>query len=148
MHSAVKIAKKFIDKSSSAPDMTPMKLLKLVYMAHGWTLGLYNKSLISEDVEAWKYGPVIPELYREIKGFGKTPVPSLPDSYTVQLDAEEQNIVDQVYEKYNKFTGVQLSSMTHAEGTPWHQVWNTVGCDVIPDEMIREYYRDLSGHGR
>ncbi|MCC7437458.1 MAG: DUF4065 domain-containing protein [Armatimonadetes bacterium] len=43
--------------------LTPMKLLKLVYIAHGWHLGIMGKPLISDEVQAWKYGPVIPKLY-------------------------------------------------------------------------------------
>jgi len=47
-----------------------MKLLKLTYIAHGYYLGFFEKPLIENEVQAWKYGPVIPELYHVIKRFG------------------------------------------------------------------------------
>ena len=48
-----------------------MKLIKLVYIAHGWHLALENgKSLISEAVMAWKYGHVINSLYQKLKRYG------------------------------------------------------------------------------
>lgn len=149
MHSAVKIAKAFLEKPQEVHDMTPMKLLKLTYMAHGWMLALHDRQLVSEDVWAWKYGPVIPELYREIKAYGSQPVvPSFFSKYNLDLDVQEQSIVDQVYSKYAHFTGLELSAMTHASETPWHKVWHSNGQEVIPDCMITEYYRNLSGHGR
>ena len=36
--------------------LTPMQLLKLVYIAHGWRLGLYGKPLIRDEIQAWQYG--------------------------------------------------------------------------------------------
>ncbi len=38
-------------------------MLKLVYIAHGWTLALLDRPLIMSTIEAWRYGPVIPVLY-------------------------------------------------------------------------------------
>ena len=38
-----------------------MHAIKLVYLCHGWMLGIYGRSLIGEPVEAWRYGPVVPE---------------------------------------------------------------------------------------
>lgn len=35
--------------------INPMKLNKLVYLAHGWHLALYDLSLIDEMVEAWTF---------------------------------------------------------------------------------------------
>ena len=49
---------------------TPLQLLKLVYIAHGWMLGLRQKPLIRDRIEAWKYGPVIPALYHDLKRYG------------------------------------------------------------------------------
>jgi uncharacterized phage-associated protein len=44
--------------------ITPMQLLKLVYIAHGWSLAILGRDLFPDRIEAWKYGPVIPDLYR------------------------------------------------------------------------------------
>ena len=44
-------------------DTTPMHVIKLVYLAHGWMLGFTSRALINEAVEAWTYGPVVPSTY-------------------------------------------------------------------------------------
>ena len=67
----VSVANYFIGKGiESGIEVTPMKLIKLVYVAHGWYLGNYQKPLIGEASEAWKYGPTIPSLYHSFKQLG------------------------------------------------------------------------------
>lgn len=148
MHSAIKIANRFLQLSGDpvASDMTPMKLLKLVYIAHGWTLGLTGRRLISEDIEAWQYGPVIPELYRDTRAYRNTPVLSLPEAGNVILEINEESIVTQVFQKYGSCNGLQLSAMTHKDGTPWSNIWASDPGGVIPRESIQAYYERLAGN--
>ncbi len=47
-----------------------MKLLKITYIAHGFYLGMKQRSLFENNVQAWQYGAVIPDLYHVIKRFG------------------------------------------------------------------------------
>ena len=46
---------------------TPFQLIKLVFILHGRTLAALNQHLIFDRIEAWRYGPVIPVLYHELK---------------------------------------------------------------------------------
>ena len=50
-----------------------MSLLKLFYIAHGWCLEIYDHPLFYNEIEAWRYGPVIPDVYRIFahKGFSQ-----------------------------------------------------------------------------
>lgn len=47
---------------SKGKALTPMQLVKLTYIAHGWSLALHEKGLFKNKIEAWQYGPVIPDL--------------------------------------------------------------------------------------
>lgn len=54
---------------------------------------------------------------------------------------KENNILNQVSDKYGVCSGVRLSAMAHAPGTPWHQIWKrNQRNSVIPDPVIEEYY--------
>ena len=44
-----------------------MHVLKLVYVCHGWMLGIHGAPLITEPVEAWTYSPVVPTVYHRYK---------------------------------------------------------------------------------
>ena len=59
-YSASHVANFMLDKADQeGRPVTQMKLLKLVYIAYGWYLSLVNKKLFSEEIYAWKHGPVI-----------------------------------------------------------------------------------------
>jgi uncharacterized phage-associated protein len=76
---SVAVANEFltIARSKGTP-LTPMKLQKLVYFAHGWFLALNpGQPLISERVEAWKYGPVIRALYSQFRDYGDASIEAL-----------------------------------------------------------------------
>jgi len=122
-----------------------MQVLKLVYLCHGWMLGLHGQELISDDVEAWQYGPVIPSLYHAMKHYRASPVTSTLEQPVdePEFSAEEVDLIRQVFEQYGDYTGPQLSTITHKSGSPWHQIWNSSD-DEIPNPIIRAHYEELA----
>ena len=71
------IANRFLEIAKRSRALVdPMKLQKLVYFAHGWHLGFDKGPLCSEFAEAWRWGPVFPNLYHEVKRWGSAPVMS------------------------------------------------------------------------
>lgn len=124
-------------------SLTPMQLLKLTYIAHGWFYGIHGKPLISDPVEAWQYGPVIPNLYSAIRDYRGAAITGRISRWRAdELDDEEKDIVKQVYNVYGKYTGPQLSNMTHAAGTPWALTYKPGSFGLrIPDDLIEEHYR-------
>ncbi len=143
MHDSNKIANEFLRLAKeSGQSLTPMQLLKLVFIAHGWMLGLYGEPLISDDVQAWKYGPVIPDLYRSIRHFKGDPVTGvLATKDDKDLDELETDLIDQVFENYSQYNGIQLSTLTHQAGSPWALTYKPNQPDlVISKEIIKLYY--------
>ena len=75
--SAITVANKFIDLATAAGDeCSNMKLQKLVYFADGLHLAFGQGPLVREPFEAWKYGPVVPDLYHKFKNYFAGPVPA------------------------------------------------------------------------
>jgi uncharacterized phage-associated protein len=106
-------------------------------------LGLYGRPLIKDDVQAWQYGPVIPRLYNAVRQFKSNPVVGpLATTVSDQLDNEEMDIVDQVYDIYGHLSGPELSRLTHATGTPWDTTYRPgeFGC-VISNDIIEDHYQ-------
>ena len=72
----VTVANRFIELAASKDRaLTSMQLNKLTYVAHGFYLAINKRPLIDEPVQAWKYGPVVPSLYRRLKPYGGDPIP-------------------------------------------------------------------------
>lgn len=123
--------------------LTPLKLMKLVYLCEGWSLAMRKDSLIKEEVEAWQYGPVIPELYQLIKQFRAAPVKQI-GAFVEQMSDEQKRLIEAVFSAYKHLTGIQLSDLTHQPGTPWSQVYKKNHSATIPTSKIREHFNELN----
>ena len=122
--------------------VTPMLLLKLAYIAHGYMLAKHDQPLLDENVEAWQYGPVVPSIYHALKKFGNQPVDGVPGAEgNFNFSDNESATIRDVARDYGKYRATLLSSATHVDGTPWHVVWNAGGKSApIPDALIRDFY--------
>jgi len=122
-----------------------MQLLKLVYIAHGWSLGLYGLPLIRDEVQAWQYGPVIPQLYNRIRNYRSMPITHDIRSFDNDLSPREADLVRQVFQIYGDKSGPELSRITHAEGTPWRKTYvpGSFGL-TIPNDLIEDHYKRLA----
>lgn len=131
--------------------LTPLQLMKLVYISHGWTLAILGRPLVTNTIEAWQYGPVIPDLYQQTKKYGSgSVIEEIPPPFWAKsetpLDNAEKQIIQQVYDVYGSETGIQLSAMTHKSGTPWDLTWASgrQRNAEISNDLIAEHYRKLS----
>ena len=91
--------------ANSDRKLTPMEVNKLVYISHGWMLALHDESLISEKIEAWKHGPVIPSLYHKFKMYGAEPIDALGYCSTPLIDPQmdsRKNFIDNEFTKNDK----------------------------------------------
>jgi uncharacterized phage-associated protein len=130
--------------------LTPLQLIKLTYIAHGWMLALYQRPLITDRIEAWRYGPVIPDLYHSMKHYGAEFVTrDIPGGSSEDLSEEERDIIQQVYNVYGHLTGIQLSQLTHQPGTPWFDSWTAGEQNIsISNDLIADHYRQLADESR
>ncbi len=135
-------------------DMSPMKLQKLVYYAHAWFMAYLSESLIEDEIQAWKYGPVIPDIYHAFKRFGNDHITSSAVelsfidntllNITAEVPQDDQNaigMIREVFKTYGRYTPIQLSNLTHSEGEPWKAIYDQYPDDLpsglkIPDELI------------
>jgi uncharacterized phage-associated protein len=144
-YSPTTVANYFIENYADDGELTPMKLLKLTYIAYGWYLAVSEKTrkLLNEQPVAWDYGPVFPSLYSNLKRVGDLKIKDkLPNQSLGEIISEEDKIfLEKIWSIYGKFDGVYLSALTHQEGTPWKEVY-CVGCNsILNDDSIYEHYK-------
>jgi uncharacterized phage-associated protein len=145
--------------------LSPMQVLKLVYLAHGWYLAIAGKPLLDEQVEAWKFGPVVPSLYREFKKYGNGPISEpartskivsnsgkmtlslVPFEITGDEAGLATQVIREVWNKYKNLTAIQLSNLTHLPESPWSQTPNKeINGTDISNARIREYFASLAAN--
>jgi uncharacterized phage-associated protein len=155
MNNPITIANYFIKKSfDTGIPLTPMKLVKLVYLAHGWNLAIKDEALINEAVQAWKYGPVIPSVYQSVKHFGTQPISSMVNILKSEpIKEDTMPLLDKVWSIYEKHNGLNLSTITHQKDSPWDKTWNQNGgkeelFTIIPNDSIKEYYKNIIANNK
>ena len=132
-------------------QLSNLQLQKLVYIAHGYFLGWKSKPLVSEAVVAWKYGPVLDQVYHEFKSFKdqKIPVDKIEDVITDLDDDDDANtVIEGVLKLYGENDAISLVNLTHQPETPWDEVWNiNDGCNKlsaeIPNDLIKNHFRKV-----
>ncbi|MEN2785816.1 Panacea domain-containing protein [Sphingomonas qilianensis] len=132
-------------------SLTIMQLLKLVYIAHGWSLALLKAPLVDQQPEAWQHGPVFPSVYREFRRFGSQPIVGnavgpfgmVP---TAKLSSQQSAVIQSVVKSYGDMHAFSLSRITHEPGTPWSQTYRggLGNSDEIPNAIISEHYTKLA----
>lgn len=146
-----------IARSLGPADISPMKLLKLVYIAHGWSLAILGVPLIRDRIEAWKFGPVIPDLYHRIKRYGTGSVPSSclcnPTASLEALSHDQRTLLEKIWTSYGGMSAGRLSAITHRPNTPWDEIWNkkkgsTYKGALIDDQTIRDHYETMLNERR
>jgi uncharacterized phage-associated protein len=137
-------------------EITVLKLLKLLFLAYGHYYAIHRKKLFSEEINAWKFGPVVRSVYDEFKKYGNEPLQDLlyNEDFAGMVHwevseflAEDLKFLDLVWGAYKSMSPYQLVSLTHLPGSPWSSTtsdgedigWNK----VIPDTDIYDYFVEL-----
>lgn len=116
-----------------------LKLQKLLYYAQGSYLALKDVPLFDEEIEAWTYGPVVPEIYQTYKGYGSYGIDT--SEMTMDLDLineDDKKILEEVYDVFGQYSASKLVKMTHEE-TPWRITQKNC---VIEKEIIKKYFKE------
>lgn len=139
---------------NTASSISPMKLLNLVYFAHGCHLALTDQPLVKEPIEAWHFGPIISTLYNEFKIWGNSPIlkyathvdnqgkvhsSKLPNNITKNysnnnlkhnLEADfARSLIEKVWQIYGVKSSVQLANLSHDPQSPWAEQINCNNCN-------------------
>jgi uncharacterized phage-associated protein len=124
------------------------KLLYLCQFAYAWEHG----SLMFENrIEAWQYGPVVPEVYHEYSYRGASslhkphthkrvwqpyPVCKFMNVPVDELDEGAMVVVKSILAKWGNATAWELVAESHKPGGPWDIVYNGTGEATGYDEVI------------
>ena len=137
-----------LDSERVEPDVTQMKLHKIMYFAQANYMGATGSRLFSSRIEASPRGPIARAIYSNFKKFRKEIIVA-DDSYFLETHAEQSNDIPEfemeylrdVWDKFSEYSAIKLQRMIH-EDTPWKK-YHESGAQhiVIPDDEIEDWYR-------
>jgi len=139
-------------------DLTNLKLQKLLYFAYGVHLSLFNKKLFSDEIQAWKLGPVVPSVYKEFKDHGKNPLGPdvramiLKEDYSGEIESpkiDEWTDEDKIKSlfiacaAYGEKRAWDLVDILHGEKSAWKKHYSeTKRGVIIPDSDIKSEFEN------
>lgn len=138
MYKALDLANYIVDKCIE--DNTPITNLQLQRILYFVQKDFLKKGspAFSDDIEAWEFGPVVPNVYFCFCGFGamfisisKGAVPNL---------TSDKNIIDNIIEAKRSLTPWEAAKKTHKATGAWSKVYdNGKGRQhIIPVGLIKE----------
>jgi uncharacterized phage-associated protein len=152
VYSAHQIANYFIRKShTTGVELTPMKLHKLCYIAHGFHLAAAGSELLDEAIYAWQQGPVIKSFYHDFRQYKSGQITKLYRTNKGDYPfpgKEIHHFLEAVWIVFSGYDAIRLSILTHQDNTPWDIVWRQERGQykhdpVIRNELILAHYKKL-----
>lgn len=136
------------DEDRIDPDVTQMKLHKLMYFAQAHYLAEAGLPLFQSVIRAYQHGPVVDNISQEFRQYGRATIVVHNDQVATaaKMNAEElpapiRHFLDQVWAQYGSYSASQLRAMTHEEA-PWVEVWDeSTPFLPIAEETMISYYR-------
>ncbi len=122
-------------------EMTNARINKLLYFAQGRYLATYDKPLFDEQIEAWKYGPIIRSVYDYFKHYGKNIITEPVGSFDIEkMNDDDFQFLTEVFTNYADYSTSALINKTHEKNSPWDKVYIQDENRVIPQKLIRSYF--------
>ena len=137
------VAKYILEKIK---ETSVWKLQKLCYYSQAWHLAWTGKALFAEDFQAWRSGPICPELYLCLKGRFIITDSNLEKGDSGVLSSDEKDSIEKVIEEYGGLQPYELREQSRAE-SPWRAARaglpDDISCKmIIGKDSMELYYRN------
>lgn len=141
MYRAIDIAGYIIEYSNEkGQPVSNLKLQKLLYFVQAFFLITKGKPCFRDKIEAWDFGPVIPEVYRAYKHYGGCSifrVRSFPNTFS--LFPQDKEIINEVVDYFSSYSSTQLVELTQHQ-RPWMDAYVSHLRKEITCSAIQEYF--------
>lgn len=145
---ALDIAQYIITRCMDAGvPVSNLKLQKLLYFIQGEALANLNEPAFFEPIQAWKFGPVVQEVYSKYSAYAGMPI--------IERYEESEGVINEIPHlkgiidtEINRRMGSfawDLVDETHRPGTPWDEIYNKQNqkqYGIIPLQYIKDYFRN------
>ena len=144
MYRALSVARYIIERCHlQNRTISNLKLQKILYFVQAEFLVSTDQPCFAEEIEAWDFGPVVPEVYQEYKIFGSANIPVFRRGVrTITISRDDQELINGIVDECAQYSASALVDITHRQ-TPWIEAYNRPGYNnVISKESIRKYFAE------
>lgn len=136
IYSARDISQYIIDYSNKiGSPVSNLKLQKLLYYVQANFIINKGKPCFSNEIEHWRHGPVVREIYSEYKSFFNDDIKLFFYNYGY-ISVNDKKSINKVVDSYRSFNPWEMVERTHEE-KPW---LDTNKDEIISISKIKEYF--------
>lgn len=156
MNKVLDVARYIINYSNEHKQMiTNLKLQKILYFVQADFLVNRSEPCFEECIEAWDFGPVVPDVYHEYKKYGNRALPYIKeyidfreniwDSKVISYDEnticiKDREMINEMIDGCSKYTAGELVEITHNQ-SPWIEAYKSGRNNVIENDKIRKFFK-------
>ncbi len=158
MYNVLDVARYVINYSNERGyGVSNLKLQKLLYFIQAYFLTATDDSrpCFKDKIEAWDFGPVVPNAYREFKQYGSGNIPTI-ESYVVfdnkniwnshrevynpnVIAYDDRKMIASVVDEFSRYSASGLVDLTHRQA-PWRDAYQRFANSEITIDAIRGYF--------
>lgn len=132
-------------------SMSNLKLQKVLYFVQANFLvsTLNHRPCFTNRIEAWDFGPVVPDVYHHYKMFGVGDIPIMSDDFLSRyfggineyITQSDKEMIDEVIEYTRDYTASDLVQLTHNQA-PWKKAYDRYWDREIRNKELLEYFME------
>lgn len=138
MYTAIDLSKYIVLKCiQDEHPISNLQLQKILYYIQKDFLSRDDLAF-SDSIEAWQFGPVVPNVYYYYCGYGAMPISLTHEIY--EVDSEDKSRIDAIVEEKRRLDPWTMVAETHKENGAWDQIYkNGLGNHrIIPTDLIKK----------
>lgn len=137
MYTAINLSKYIVTKCiDDNHPISNLQLQKILYYIQKDFLGR-DDIAFSDNIEAWQFGPVVPNVYYHYCGNGAMPISSNYEKF--ELEAKDKTGIDNIVESKRILDPWIMVAETHKANGAWDQIYQKGlgNHKVIPIDLIK-----------
>ena len=141
MYNAIAVANHIIKYEHSKDRLiSNLKLQKLLYFVQVQFFIEYGKPCFGNKIEAWSFGPVVPDVYHTYKIYGSLDITKLEDGINIDdISDEHKETINSVSETFSDTPVYEMVDITHHQ-TPWMRAKRNQFSNEITNESIQQFF--------
>lgn len=138
-YNVMDIAKYIIyHEDSQGRTVSNLRLQKLLYFVQAQFVVKKDSPCFSQRMEAWDYGPVVPEVYHSYKFFGSNAIPCTKSSF--RIGEADRALIDSMLDSCSNYSTSTLVEMTHSQD-PWKLAYRNIFDNEITAASMCKYFK-------
>ncbi|ALQ36894.1 Panacea domain-containing protein [Fusobacterium hwasookii] len=126
--------------------ITNLQLQKILFFIQKESIKRRGYGIFSNRIEAWQYGPVIPDVFYKFAGFGAMKIVLYEDyvngfsktSYDDEIDNNSKEIIENILKEYIHISPWDLVEKSHVPNGAWDNSISIAERYIITDRDIQQ----------